>query len=165
MIHLILKKKKLHFNKNFVCYVFFVSSGAMIVYGLFAICSSIYSFITENKIKKEYNQTYATLVKYIDCKLDEDNIEICNAIYKYEVNNNIYTVTLDLDVIQDVYENSEIVYYNPNNPNESVIYPNNNIYRIFVIIFGIVIICLGIFIILFTTAIIKTIKEPKKIIN
>ena len=160
------KKEKITFLQKFVVLCFLVTSVAMIVYGLFAICSSVYSFILENKIKSEYNQTYATFVEYTDCQFDEDNIEVCNAIYKYEVNSNTYTVSLDLEVIRDVYENSEIVYYDSNNPSESVIYAGmeRNLARIFGIISGIVMICVAIFIILFTISIYKTLKDANKMI-
>lgn len=160
------KKEKITLQQKLCMLCFFVISGAMIVYGLFAICSSVYSFILENKIKSEYNQTYATLVEYTDCQFDEDNNEICNAIYKYEVNNNTYTVSLDLGVVRDVYQNSEIVYYNPNNPSESVIYAGmeRDLARIFGIISGIVMICVAIFIILFTVSVYKTLKESKKVV-
>ena len=160
------KREEITLQQKLCMLCFFVTSGAMIVYGLFAICSSVYSFILENKIKSEYNQTYATLVEYTDCEVDEDNNEVCNAIYKYEVNNNTYTVSLDLEVVRDVYQNSEIVYYNPDNPNKSVIYADTekDIVRIFGIISGIVMICVAIFIILFTVSVYKTLKESKKVV-
>lgn len=154
------KRKEITLQQKLCMLCFFAISGAMIVYGLFAICSSVYSFILENKTKNEYNQTYATLVEYTDCQYNEDNIEVCNAIYKYEVNNNTYTVSLDLEVVRDVYENNEIVYYDSNNPSESVIYAGmeKDLARIFGIISGIVMICVAIFIIFFTISCYQTEK-------
>ena len=160
------KKEEITLQQKLCMLCTFVISGAMIIYGLFAICSSVYSFISENKIKNEYSKTYATLVKYKDCQYNEDNIEVCNAIYKYEVNNNAYTVSLDLEVIRDVYENNEIVYYNPNNPNDSVIYAGmeKDLARIVGIILGIVMICVAVFIILFSVSVYNTLKESKKVV-
>ena len=160
------KREEITLQQKLCMLCFFVISGAMIVYGLFAISSSVYTIILENKIKNEYNETYASLIEYTDCQVDEDNNEVCNAIYKYEVNNNTYTVSLDLEVVRDVYQNSEIVYYNPNNPSESVIYAGmeRNLARMIGIILGIVMICVAIFIILFTVSVYKTLKEPKKVV-
>ena len=160
------KREEITLQQKLCMLCFFVISGAMIVYGLFAISSSVYTFILENKIKNEYNETYASLIEYTDCQVDEDNNEVCNAIYKYEVNNNTYTVSLDLEVVRDVYQNSEIVYYNPNNPSESVIYAGmeRNLARMFGIVLGIIMICVAIFMILFTVSVYKTLKEPKKVV-
>lgn len=164
----ILKPKKVKITlEQKICMLFFrIICIIMIAYGLFAISSSIYSIILENKIKKEYNQTNATLVEYTNCQFDEENIEICSAIYKYEVNDNTYTMLLDLDAVRDVYPDTEIVYYNPNNHRETAMYfgIERYVYRIFGIVSGIVIIPIAVFIILFTNSIYKLLKEPKKVL-
>lgn len=157
------KKKETTLEQKFCYLCFMVVSILMIACGLFFIGSNVYSIILENKTKKEYIQTNATLVDK-DCKYNEDKVRICKATYEYEVKGDIYTVVLDLEVVEEVYKNSEVVYYNPNNPSESVIFSDiDDMNGIIIIIFGIVLIGVAIFIMLFTTAIYKMIKEPKKI--
>ena len=159
------KKEEVTLEQKLCLLCFWVISGVMIIYGLFLIGNSVYSWILENKIKNEYNMATATLVDYTNCEYDEDNNEVCNAIYEYVINNNTYMVSLDLEAIRDVYENSEIVYYNPNNPSESVIYAGTERFlsRIVSVVLGIVMICVAIFVVLFTLANYKIIKEAKKV--
>lgn len=144
-----------------------VAFGAIVIYGIYIICSSVYFLTTEKKIKKEYSQKYATLMEYTDCQFNEDKQEVCNAIYKYDVNDKTYTVSLESEVARDAYQKSEIVYYNPSNPSDSVIYPSNNNYdvvRIIAITSGIVYACVGIFAELFIISIYKMLKKPKQVL-
>lgn len=95
----------------------------ILIFILYNIIFTIYSTITESKIKKTYDAVEGVLVRYKDCKNDEES-SICNALYEYQVNGDIYTVSLDLEKETDSYPKKETVYYNPNKPNISIICSN-----------------------------------------
>lgn len=56
-----------------------------------------------------------------DCDLIGDN-RLCKAIYEYQVDGVTYTVSPNLYSNEENFESGRRVYYNPNNPGESIIY-------------------------------------------
>ncbi len=114
--------------------IWILVASAFIVFGL-------YSYISEHNQTKNYDETVATLVSYKNCRND-DGIEICNAVYEYEVNGITYTTSPNLLSNRGGFKTIETVYYNPNIPSESIIYTSSvNIILIvigFIILFGII---------------------------
>ena len=81
------------------------------------------SLIKENNKIKSYKQTVGTILTKFDCLEDE-----CKASYSYEINGETYYV---LNKKYSTYfSNKEIVYYNPENPEEAIIKSFNNIFFI-----------------------------------
>lgn len=116
-------------------------NGIWILFALVFIGFGLYSYISEHNQTKNYDETVATLVNYKNCRND-DGTEICNAVYEYEVNGIIYTTSPNVLSNRGGFETTETVYYNPNNPSESIIYASSvNIILIvigFIILFAII---------------------------
>lgn len=135
-------------------------SGLWILVAIGLIGFGSYSYISEHKETKDYDKTVATLEDYQKCRTDQGT-EICNAIYEYQVNGITYTASPDLLSNRNTFSSTETVYYNPNNPSESIIY-TSNINIIFIVIGSIILV--GI-IISFIYKVVKIKKNKNLILN
>lgn len=115
--------------KNLGC---FANLAMIIIFGpwfLFSLCFigvGTYQNISEHNQTKGYIEATANLKDYRNCHYDEDRIETCNAIYEYIVNGEYYNTSPSKLSNRGGFKKTETVYYNPNNPNESLIYAGWN---------------------------------------
>jgi len=70
--------------------------------------------------KENYIKAIAT-VENINCS-DAEIQKNCRATYKYEVNDIYYTLISDITTSKNKLNEVIVVYYNPNNPSDAVIY-------------------------------------------
>ncbi|MBQ7141056.1 MAG: DUF3592 domain-containing protein [Bacilli bacterium] len=96
--------------------------GPFILFALFFIGMGIYSYIEEHSKTIGYEKTIGTLVDYKDCELYDDNSELCNAVYEYEIDGIKYKVSPNLLSNRNGFEKTMTVHYNSDNPKESIIY-------------------------------------------
>lgn len=81
----------------------------------------LFSSISEHNKTKGYEKTIAILKDYTNCTYD-DGSELCEVIYDYQVNGVIYTVSPSTLSNSSGFEERDTVYYNSNNPSESIMY-------------------------------------------
>lgn len=101
----------------------FFSLGMFILAGILFTGIGLYSYISEHNKTKNFDSTTATLKDFPFCRYDDDT-EICEALYEYQVNGVTYTVSPDLQSNPSSFKTTETVYYNPNNPSDAIIYAN-----------------------------------------
>ena len=94
--------------------------GPWILGGIVFFGVGLFFSISEHNQTKGYEKTTGILT---DCVVDE-------AIYEYQVNGDTYTASPNMSSNCDGFKESDIVYYNPNNPSESIIYANWSIFTI-----------------------------------
>lgn len=98
--------------KNKVVCIFFL----LISFSIFIVgCYCIYK---EREQSKNYIETSGVLIDYIS------DDEYYTGVYKYVVDGENYTVSPKMKSDMDSFEKYEIVRYNPNNPEEAIIYAN-----------------------------------------
>lgn len=100
-----------------------------ILIGILFIGISIYftySTISANNKAKNYLETVGTLIDFDNCEIDEDNDELCNAIYEYTVNDITYEGSPKLLSNRSSFKQTITVKYNPDNPSEYVINEETN---------------------------------------
>lgn len=97
--------------------------GPFLLPGILFLGVGLFDGIHEYTQTKGYEKTIATLKDYTNCTYNDE----CKAIYEYQVDGIIYTVSPDLLGNSDAFAKNDTVYYNPNNPSESIIYTGWNI--------------------------------------
>lgn len=128
--------------------------GPWLLIGIAFLGIGLFSIISEHNQAKGYEETTGILIDYDNCTY-EDGDELCEAIYEYQVNGVTYTVSPNLLSDPDSFAERNTVYYNPNNPSESIMYSSWNI----ITIIGLIII-----IVIIVTSILKK-KKMKKILK
>ena len=115
--------------------------GPWLLFGIVFLGVGLFSSISEYNQAKGYEKTTGILKGYSDCTYN-DGDELCEAIYEYQVNGVVYTVSPSLLSDPDGFAKSDIVYYNPTNPSESIMYANWSILTIvgFIIVLVVIII-------------------------
>lgn len=109
------KKVKLIFNIVLIC--MFVP---WFIAGIAFIAVSSYSNISDNNKSKNYLETEGKISGYNNCTYDDEEGELCNAIYEYVVNGITYKGSPNLSSNKSGFKETITVKYNPNNPNEYV---------------------------------------------
>ena len=95
--------------------------GPWLLAGIAFLGVGLFSSISEHNQTKGYEKTTAILKDYTNCTYD-DGSEMCEAIYEYQVNGVTYTVSPSTLSNSGGFEERDTVYYNPNNPSESIMY-------------------------------------------
>ena len=95
--------------------------GPWLLFGVVFIGVGLFSSISEYNQSKGYEKTTGILKDYGDCTYD-DGDELCEAIYEYQVNGDTYKVSPNALRERDGFADRDAVYYNPNNPSESIMY-------------------------------------------
>lgn len=124
--------------------------------GILFLGFSIFSSVSERNQTKGYDKTTAILKDYTNCHYD-DGSELCEAIYEYQVNGITYSVSTNSLSNRGGFDDSDTVYYNPNNPSESVIYAGWSTLTIV----GAIIVSVVIVIFVFKTIFMKKILKGK----
>ena len=95
-------------------------AGPWILVGIVFLGVGLFSSISEHNQTKGYEKTTGILT---NCIVDE-------AIYEYQVNGDTYIASPNMSSNCDGFKERDIVYYNPNNPSESIIYTNWSIFTV-----------------------------------
>lgn len=95
--------------------------GPWLLAGIAFLGIGLYYSISEHNQTKGYEKTTGILKYYANCTYDDGN-ELCKATYEYQVNGITYTVSPSSLRNSGGFEESDTVYYNPNNPSESIMY-------------------------------------------
>lgn len=95
--------------------------GPWLLAGIAFFGVGLFSSISEHNETKGYEKTTAILKDYTNCTYDGGS-ELCEAIYEYQVNGVTYTVSPSKLSNSGGFEERDTVYYNPNNPSESIMY-------------------------------------------
>jgi len=95
--------------------------GPWLLVGIAFFGVGLFSIISEHNQTKGYEKTTGILKDYTNCSY-EDGSELCEAIYEYQVNGITYSVSPSSLRNIGGFQQNDIVYYNPNNPSESVMY-------------------------------------------
>lgn len=132
-----------------------IFNGPFLLTGLAFLGVGLFSSISEHNQTKDYEETTAILKDYTNCNYD-DGTEFCEAIYEYQVNGITYTVSPKLRSNRSGFKYTDTVYYNPNNPSESIMYADWNSLTII----GTVILSIIIVIFIITAIVIK--KKKRK---
>ena len=122
-----------------------IFAGPWLLVGIVFFGVGLFSSISEYNQTKGYEKTIGILKDYGECTYDDGN-ELCEAIYEYQVNGVIYTVSPNLLSNSDGFDESDTVYYNPNNPSESLMYSSWSNLTIVGLIFIIVVSVILVFI-------------------
>ena len=110
--------------------------GPWLLVGIVFLGVGLFSSISEHNQTKGYKKTTGILT---NCIVDE-------AIYEYQVNGDTYTASPNMSSNCDVFKERDIVYYNPNNPSESIMYANWNI----ITITGLILVIVPVIILIYT---------------
>lgn len=95
--------------------------GPWLLVGIAFLGVGLFSTISEHNQTKGYEKTTGILKDYTNCSY-EDGSELCEAIYEYQVNGITYSVSPSTLSNRGGFKENETVYYNPNNPSESIMY-------------------------------------------
>lgn len=125
--------------------------------GIVFFGAGAYNIIGNNNKAKNYLKTEGELVRYTNCHNDDDGDEICNALYKYEVNGHTYEGSPKLLSTRDGFKQTIIVKYNPDNPNEYVMNSNWNS----IVITGMIVFIATIFIFKISSSFIKDVINTR----
>lgn len=113
-------EKSLKTTKLIIILIAIFMSGPSLVAGLVIGGIGTYGVINQNIKATNYEKTSGKLVDKNNCSIDEESKNTtCNGVYQYEVAGKTYTVKSD--VATDKLNIEQIVYYNPSNPEESLI--------------------------------------------
>ena len=88
--------------------------------GILFLGIGLFFNIYERNQAKGYEKTIGLLIEYNG---DE-------AIYEYHVNEDTYTVSPKMTSNLNIFAEQDTVYYNPNNPSESIVYTNWSIFTV-----------------------------------
>ena len=119
--------------------------GPWILVGIVFLGVGLFSSISERNHTKGFEQTTGILT---NCVVDE-------AIYEYQVNGDTYIASPNMSSNCDGFKERDIVYYNPNNPSESIMYANWSI----LIIIGLILVIVPVIISIYTN------NQKKKILK
>lgn len=95
--------------------------GPWLLFGIVFLGVGLFSIISEHNQTKGYEKTTGILKDYTNCRY-EDGSELCEAIYEYQVNGITYSVSPSTLRNRGGFKDNKTVYYNPNNPSESIMY-------------------------------------------
>ena len=100
--------------------------GSWLLVGIAFLGVRVFSSISEHNQTKEYKKVIAISKDYTNYTYYDDS-ELCKAIYEYQVNGITYSVSSSSLSNHGGFNESDLVYYNPNNLGESVMleYINN----------------------------------------
>lgn len=112
-------KKKVVFSIN-TFFSFFVGIWFFVSLTFFGV--GLFCTISEHKKAEGFEKTTAFFYDYTDCEKDDDGVLLCHPIYKYYVNGVTYTSSPNQLGSIGNFDEEVTVYYNPNNPSESIIY-------------------------------------------
>ena len=109
--------------------------GPWLMVGIIFFPFGLVSGIYEYKQAKGYEKTIGLLIEYNDNE----------AIYEYHINGDAYTVSPKMASNLNIFAEQDTVYYNPNNPSESIIYSSWNILTIvgFIIVIVVIVILIS----------------------
>lgn len=99
--------------------------GPWLLFGIVFLGVGLFSSISEHNQAKGYEKTTGILKDYVNCTYDDGN-ELCEAVYEYQVNGVTYTVSPSTLSNTEGFNERDTVYYNPNNPSESIMYSSWN---------------------------------------
>lgn len=99
--------------------VLIIVLGPIFLFGLVLFSISLFSGISEELKIIRYDKMSAKL-KDVNCEYTVDT-EWCEAVYEYEVDGKTYTVSPNTLKDAEGFKKKEFVYYNPNEPQESII--------------------------------------------
>ena len=119
--------------------------GLWMLFGIVFLGVGLFSSISEHNQTKGYGKTTGIL---IECNGDE-------AIYEYQVNGDTYTASPNMSSNCDGFKERDTVYYNPNNPSESIMYANWSILTIT----GLILVIVPVIILIYTN------NQKKKILK
>lgn len=108
--------KKINLISNIIILVI---AGPWLLFGIIFFAIGLSLNISEHKQTKGYEKTTAVLKDYVNCDY-EDGGDSCYAIYEYKVNGITYTVSPKYLGNAGAFDKKDTVYYNPNNPSESI---------------------------------------------
>lgn len=94
---------------------FFVGLAFTVISGL--------SIISDYNNSKNYIKIQGNLVEFNSCRYDENQQELCNAIYEYNVDRITYKASPNRLSTKSEFSSTIIMKYNPNNPSEYIINP------------------------------------------
>lgn len=134
--------------------IVFMSLGPFLLAGILFFMVGLFATISEENQIRDYEKTTGVLKGYTSCEYD-DGSELCRVKYEYQVNEKSYTVSPNSLGDMESFKSEEVVYYNPNNPQESIIRAGWHVHMIFG---GILTIVIG-FIIVKTLIFLKPIKS------
>lgn len=121
-IDTVTKKKNLEKMSKIISIVILVLCGPWFMIGLLFLVVETFSTINEHKKIEGFVKTDAYYVDTYDCYNDSDGVTFCNGIYVYEVNGIEYYASPAEE--GSSFPEKRDVYYNPNNPSESIILAN-----------------------------------------
>ena len=119
--------------------------GPWMLFGIVFLGVGLFSSISEHNQTKGYEKTTGILT---NCIVDK-------AIYEYQVNGDTYIASPNMSSNCDGFKERDIVYYNPNNPSESIMYANWSI----LIIIGLILVIVPIIILIYIN------NQKKKILK
>lgn len=109
---------------------YIVFGPSIIIFALLFIFSWIKFFIEINKTN-DYIKTNAYYKSYSNCTYYEEDNHKCDVLYEYEVNKEIYSITIPTVGSPNNYLKERTVFYNPDKPEDSFIPKGINLYMFF----------------------------------
>lgn len=146
--------KKIGCISNIILIIFV---GPWLFIGIILFGVGIFANVNERIQSKGYDKTVANFNDYVNCNY-EGNVELCEAVYEYKVNGVIYSVSPKKITNRENFNETDTVYYNPNNPSESLIYVGFNS----IIVTGLIIIGVITIIFIIKGIILKKITKGQK---
>lgn len=119
----LIKKKKQKNTTNIILIIIF---APWFILGLIFTGTGIFSNTLIDNQSKNYLETEGFLEEYNNCQENDKGRELCNAIYKYIVNDNAYKGSPNTKKNRTDFERIIKIKYNPDNPNEYIISANKN---------------------------------------
>ena len=116
------KKKNLEKMRKIISIVILILGGPWFMVGLLFFVIGTFSTINEHKKIEGFTKTDAYYVGTYDCYTDSDSGTFCEGIYVYKVDGIEYYASPAEE--SNSFPEKRDVYYNPNNPSESVILTN-----------------------------------------
>ena len=106
----------------FLLFFYFLLMGPFIVVGFSLTSTGLAMDKKQKEIINEYIEATGVLSDYVECK--KNNKDKCKANYIYDANGNTYYATTSNIDNKKNFKQMEIIYYNPNNPEEYSIQVN-----------------------------------------
>ncbi len=150
-------KASIKMVKRFVKIIFGAFCLPLLIIGVVFLIIGIKENMAEVTQAKDYVETTGHLKNFINCKVD-DGTEVCEAIYEYQVDGKTYTASPKMTGTRNAFKKEKTILYNPNRPQENVIYAG---YGIFIIV-GLCLIMAAIAIIFSKRKIIKRLEQVEE---
>lgn len=96
--------------------------GPIIFAGIYFLFTGIFFTIVDKYKIRDYDETIAYFKEVTDCEYESSTDLDCKGIYEYEVDGKKYTYKTVTDIDTNEIPEEETIYYDPNNPEESLIY-------------------------------------------